>query len=107
MGDAAHIVPPTGAKGMNSAIGDTVVLSRALEAFYAGQGSEKLEAYSATCLRRIWKTQRFSWWMTSMLHRMDHGDFDRRVQLAELDYVTGSLAGSTALAENYVGLPFL
>jgi p-hydroxybenzoate 3-monooxygenase len=107
VGDAAHIVPPTGAKGMNSAIGDTVVLSRALEAFYAGQGSEKLEAYSATCLRRIWKTQRFSWWMTSMLHRMDHGDFDRRVQLAELDYVTGSLAGSTALAENYVGLPFL
>jgi p-hydroxybenzoate 3-monooxygenase len=105
VGDAAHIVPPTGAKGMNSAIGDVVVLSRALERFFAGRGSEGLEEYSKICLRRIWKTQRFSWWMTTMLHRMDHGDFDRRVQLAELDYVTGSVAGSTTLAENYVGLP--
>jgi p-hydroxybenzoate 3-monooxygenase len=82
-----------------------VVLSRALERFFAGRGSEGLEEYSKICLRRIWKTQRFSWWMTTMLHRMDHGDFDRRVQLAELDYVTGSVAGSTTLAENYVGLP--
>jgi p-hydroxybenzoate 3-monooxygenase len=107
VGDAAHIVPPTGAKGMNSAIGDVVVLSRALEHFFAGRGSEGLEEYSKICLRRIWKTQRFSWWMTTMLHRMDHCDFDRRVQLAELDYVTGSVAGSTTLAENYVGLPLL
>jgi p-hydroxybenzoate 3-monooxygenase len=104
-GDAAHIVPPTGAKGMNAAIGDTVVLARALEAWFGGRGDAGLAAYSQTCLRRIWKTQRFSWWMTTMLHRMDHGDFDRRVQLAELDYVTGSHAASVALAENYVGLP--
>ena len=105
VGDAAHIVPPTGAKGMNAAIGDAVVFARALEAHYAGQGDEKLASYSDVCLRRIWKTQRFSWWMTTMLHRLDHGDFDRRVQLAELDYVTGSRTASTALAENYVGLP--
>jgi p-hydroxybenzoate 3-monooxygenase len=105
VGDAAHIVPPTGAKGMNAAVGDAVVLSRALEAHFGGRGDEQLAAYSRVCLRRIWKTQRFSWWMTTMLHRMDHGDFDRRVQLAELDYVTGSRAASMALAENYVGLP--
>lgn len=105
VGDAAHIVPPTGAKGMNAAIGDAVVLSRALEAYFGGRGDDKLADYSSVCLRRIWKTQRFSWWMTTMLHRMDHGDFDRRVQLAELDYVTGSRAASMALAENYVGLP--
>jgi p-hydroxybenzoate 3-monooxygenase len=105
VGDAAHIVPPTGAKGMNAAIGDTVVLARALEAHFAGRGDDGLEGYSRTCLRRIWKTQRFSWWMTTMLHRMDHNAFDRRVQLAELDYVTGSHAASVALAENYVGLP--
>ncbi len=105
VGDAAHIVPPTGAKGMNAAIGDAVVLSRALEAHFSGRGDDKLAAYSSVCLRRIWKTQRFSWWMTTMLHRMDHSDFDRRVQLAELDYVTGSRAASMALAENYVGLP--
>jgi p-hydroxybenzoate 3-monooxygenase len=90
---------------MNAAIGDAVVLSRALEAHFGGRGDEPLAAYSAVCLRRIWKTQRFSWWMTTMLHRMDHSDFDRRVQLAELDYVTGSRAASMALAENYVGLP--
>ena len=105
VGDAAHIVPPTGAKGMNAAIGDTVVLARALEAHFTGKGSEGLDDYSRVCLRRIWKTQRFSWWMTTMLHRMDHNDFDRRVQLAELDHVTGSRAASIALAENYVGLP--
>jgi p-hydroxybenzoate 3-monooxygenase len=105
-GDAAHIVPPTGAKGMNLAVGDVRVMARALEAHYAGRGSEKLDAYSATCLRRIWKVQRFSWWMTQMLHRFeDDTPFDRRRQLAELDYVTSSRAAAQSLAENYVGLP--
>jgi p-hydroxybenzoate 3-monooxygenase len=105
-GDAAHIVPPTGAKGMNLALADVLVLSRALSAFYGTGRTDGIEAYSATCLRRIWKAQRFSWWMTSMLHLFD-GDtaFDRRRQLAELDYVTSSTAAATALAENYVGLP--
>ncbi|MDJ1157165.1 4-hydroxybenzoate 3-monooxygenase [Chelatococcus sp. SYSU_G07232] len=106
-GDAAHIVPPTGAKGMNLAVADVRLLSRALDAFYVRGNRELLAAYSATCLRRIWKAQRFSWWMTSMLHRFDHhSPFEQRVQLAELDYVTGSRAAATSLAENYVGLPF-
>ena len=105
-GDAAHIVPPTGAKGMNLAIADIIVLARALEAFYRGRGTALLDGYSATALRRIWKAQRFSWWMTSMLHRFDGGDpFEHKVQVAELDYVCGSAAGSLTLAENYVGLP--
>ena len=105
-GDAAHIVPPTGAKGMNLAIADIRVLARALEAFYRGRGTALLETYSATALARIWKAQRFSWWMTSMLHRFDRGDgFEHKVQVAELDYICGSRAGSLALAENYVGLP--
>lgn len=105
-GDAAHIVPPTGAKGMNLALADVLVLSRALEGFYRSGRSDLLDGYSATCLRRIWKAQRFSWWMTSMLHLFDDETaFDRRRQLAELDYVTSSVAAETALAENYVGLP--
>jgi p-hydroxybenzoate 3-monooxygenase len=106
-GDAAHIVPPTGAKGMNLAIADVRALARALRDFYETGRADRLESYSATCLRRIWKAQRFSWWMTSMLHRSP-GDtpFDQRRQLAELDYVTTSRAGGTSLAENYVGLPF-
>jgi p-hydroxybenzoate 3-monooxygenase len=105
-GDAAHIVPPTGAKGMNLAIADVRVLARALAEFYASGRRELLDRYSATCLRRVWKVQRFSWWMTSMLHRFDAEDgFDQRRQVAELDYVTGSRAASTSLAENYVGLP--
>jgi p-hydroxybenzoate 3-monooxygenase len=105
-GDAAHIVPPTGAKGMNLAVSDVRVLARAFEAFYKSARTDLLEQYSATCLRRIWKVQRFSWWMTSMLHRFDDDTpFDRRRQLAELDYVTSSRAGATTLAENYVGLP--
>lgn len=105
-GDAAHIVPPTGAKGMNLAIADVLVLSRALTAFY-GQGREDLlKSYSATCLSRIWKAQRFSWFMTSMLHLFpDESPFDRRRQLTELRYLAGSRAAQTALAENYVGLP--
>ncbi|MFL5170209.1 MAG: 4-hydroxybenzoate 3-monooxygenase, partial [Microvirga sp.] len=105
-GDAAHIVPPTGAKGMNLAIADVRVLSRALAGFFKAGRTDLLESYSETCLRRVWKAQRFSWWMTSMLHRFDdHSPFDRRRQLAELDYVTSSRAAATSLAENYVGLP--
>jgi len=106
-GDAAHIVPPTGAKGMNLAVADVRLLARALAEFYASGRTDRLDRYSEICLRRVWKAQRFSWWMTSLLHRFDgHGAFDQRVQLAELDYVTSSRAASSALAENYVGLPF-
>jgi p-hydroxybenzoate 3-monooxygenase len=108
-GDAAHIVPPTGAKGMNLAVSDVFMLSEALNHFYRGHGSartEKLDSWSATCLRRIWKVQRFSWWVTSLLHRSHtDNDFDRRRQLAELDYLTSSHAASMTFAENYVGLP--
>jgi p-hydroxybenzoate 3-monooxygenase len=105
-GDAAHIVPPTGAKGMNLAVADVRVLARGLTEFYSSGGTEILDAYSATCLRRVWKASRFSWWMTSMLHRFhDEDGFRYRLQLAELDYVTASRAASTSLAENYVGLP--
>jgi p-hydroxybenzoate 3-monooxygenase len=105
-GDAAHIVPPTGAKGLNLAAADVHVLARALTEFYAAGRTDLIEAYSDTCLRRVWKAQRFSWWMTSMLHRFPGRDpFEDRLQLAELDYVTSSRAASTALAENYVGLP--
>jgi p-hydroxybenzoate 3-monooxygenase len=107
-GDAAHIVPPTGAKGMNLAMADVRVLSRALERFYRQKQSDALETYSATCLRRVWKGQRFSYWMTSMLHRFTGGDyaaFDMKRQLAELDYITSSQAAAVSLAENYAGLP--
>ena len=105
-GDSAHIVPPTGAKGLNLAIADVQVLARAITRFYATGASDLLDKYSETCLRRVWKVQRFSWWMTSMLHRFpDENPFDQRRQLAELDYVTSSRAASTSLAENYVGLP--
>ena len=105
-GDAAHIVPPTGAKGLNLAVADVRVLARAFADFYSAGRTRLLEEYSRTCLRRVWKVQRFSWWMTSMLHLFD-GDnaFDQRRQLAELDYVTSSRAASQSLAENYVGLP--
>ena len=105
-GDAAHIVPPTGAKGMNLAVADVWYLTQALEEFYAGKGTALLDGYSARCLARIWKAQRFSWWMTSLLHRFDAGDaFEHKVQVAELDYLCGSRAGMMTLAENYVGLP--
>ncbi len=105
-GDAAHIVPPTGAKGLNLALADVRVLALALAKFYAEGSREPLERYSPTCLRRVWKVQRFSWWMTSMLHRFpDDNPFDGRRQLAELDYVTSSRVASQSLAENYVGLP--
>jgi p-hydroxybenzoate 3-monooxygenase len=105
-GDAAHIVPPTGAKGLNLAVADVRVLARALEQFYKSGRRDALDEYSATCLRRVWKVQRFSWWMTAMLHVFDTDNgFDQRRQLAELDYVTSSRAASQSLAENYVGLP--
>jgi p-hydroxybenzoate 3-monooxygenase len=105
-GDAAHIVPPTGAKGLNLAIADVRVLAPALAAFYASGRTDLFEVYSQTALRRIWKAQHFSWWMTSMLHRpAEASAFDLRRQLAEVDFVTSSRAASTALAENYVGLP--
>jgi p-hydroxybenzoate 3-monooxygenase len=106
-GDAAHIVPPTGAKGLNLAAADVRVLARALIEFYASRSPRLLERYSDVCLKRVWKAQRFSWWMTSMLHRFhEHTPFERRMQLAELDYITASHAGMTTLAENYVGLAF-
>jgi len=105
-GDAAHIVPPTGAKGMNLAIADVKVLSLALGAHYHESRDDRLESFSAVCLRRIWKVQRFSWWMTSMLHQFDEDNaFDRRRQIAELDYVVTSKVASQSLAENYIGLP--
>ncbi len=105
-GDAAHIVPPTGAKGLNLAVADVRVLAAAFAEFYASGRWDLLEQYSETCLRRVWKVQRFSWWMTSMLHRFDDDNaFDQRRQLAELDYVTSSRAAAQSLAENYVGLP--
>ncbi|HEY6291660.1 MAG TPA: 4-hydroxybenzoate 3-monooxygenase [Terriglobia bacterium] len=105
-GDAAHIVPPTGAKGLNLAIADVRILARALGEFYRSGRSQPPQQYSEICLRRVWRVQRFSWWMTSMLHRFaDDNPFDQRRQFAELDYVTSSRAASQSLAENYTGLP--
>ncbi len=105
-GDAAHIVPPTGAKGLNLAAADVGVLARALVEYYRDGSSAGIDAYSDRCLKRVWKAVRFSWWMTSLLHQFPDGsDFDRKLQLAELDYLAGSTAAQTALAENYVGLP--
>jgi p-hydroxybenzoate 3-monooxygenase len=104
-GDAAHIVPPTGAKGMNLAIADVRVLAEALTAYFARGDESGLDAYSDTCLRRVWRAEHFSWWMTQMLHRPEHHDpFDVRLQLSQLRYVTSSDAAARSLAENYVGL---
>ena len=106
-GDAAHVVPPTGAKGLNLAVADVRLLARAFESFYRSKDESRLVRYSDDCLRRVWKGQRFSWWLTTLLHRSESDTaFDRRRQLAELDYITSSRAAMTALAENYVGLPF-
>ena len=105
-GDAAHIVPPTGAKGLNLAVADVRVLARALAEFYRHGKRDLLDRYSEICLRRVWRVQRFSWWMTTMLHRHDDATpFDRKRQMAELDYLTSSRVASQTLAENYVGLP--
>ena len=105
-GDAAHIVPPTGAKGMNLAIADVHVLSRALASYFRTGAREALAAYSQTCLMRIWRAEHFSWWMTSMLHRFPGDDgFQQRLQRSQLDYTVASSAAAASLAENYVGLP--
>jgi p-hydroxybenzoate 3-monooxygenase len=105
-GDAAHIVPPTGAKGMNLAIADVRILADAVARWYRAGEADLLDAYSATCLRRVWRAEHFSWWMTSMLHRFpdDDGGFQYRLQLSQLRYTTTSRAAATSLAENYVGL---
>jgi p-hydroxybenzoate 3-monooxygenase len=105
-GDAAHIVPPTGAKGLNLAAADVRFLSEAIVAHYRKGRSDLLDGYSARCLQRVWKAQRFSWWLTGLMHRFPEASgFERRVQSAELAYLAGSKAAQTTLAENYVGLP--
>jgi p-hydroxybenzoate 3-monooxygenase len=106
-GDAAHIVPPTGAKGLNLAVADVRLLAHALCEFYTNGRGELLARYSETALRRVWRAEHFSWWMTSMLHHFhDESPFHHRLQLSQLQYVAGSRAGAAMLAENYVGLPF-
>ena len=106
-GDAAHIVPPTGAKGLNLAGSDVRFLSHALREYYDEKSSAGIDAYSAKALSRVWKAVRFSWWMTAMLHKFpDQGEFGARIQVAELDYLVGSKAATASLAENYVGLPY-
>jgi p-hydroxybenzoate 3-monooxygenase len=105
-GDAGHIVPPTGAKGLNLAASDIHYLSRALIAFYKERRTDLLDRYSDAALRRVWKAIRFSWWYTSLLHKYDDDPMGRRLQIAELDYLVGSEAGRTVLSENYVGLPY-
>ncbi len=106
-GDAAHIVPPTGAKGLNLAASDVRFLSRALIEFYRDKSEEGIERYSERCLARIWKAERFSWWFTSLMHKLpETGAIGQRLQRAELDYLVSSRAATTAMAENYVGLPF-
>jgi p-hydroxybenzoate 3-monooxygenase len=106
-GDAAHIVPPTGAKGLNLAASDVHNLSQAFREFYGERSLAGIDGYSAKALSRVWKAVRFSWWMTSMLHKFpDQGEFGARIQLAELDYLVSSKAASTSLSENYVGLPY-
>ncbi len=105
-GDAAHIVPPAGAKGMNLAVSDVLLLAEGLERFYKSGAADELDSYSARALARVWKAERFSWWFTQLMHQFPDMDaFDRRVQLAELDYICGSEAAQKSFAENYVGLP--
>lgn len=106
-GDAAHIVPPTGAKGLNTAASDVHYLHNALKAFYREGTSAGIEAYSENALRRVWKAERFSWWFSSLLHRYPHqSEFDLKMQLAELDFLSSNTAAQIAMAENYVGLPY-
>jgi len=107
-GDAAHIVPPTGAKGLNLAAADVGYLAHALAEHYRERSDAGIDAYSRRCLRRIWRAERFSWWFTSLLHKFpETGTFGQKMQAAELDYLVHSTAASTALAENYVGLPLM
>ena len=105
-GDAGHIVPPTGAKGLNLAASDIYYLSRALLAYYQEKRTDLLDRYSEAALRRVWKAIRFSWWYTSLLHKLDDDPMTRRLQVAELDYLVGTETGRTVLSENYVGLPY-
>ncbi|HFQ9144058.1 TPA: 4-hydroxybenzoate 3-monooxygenase [Acinetobacter baumannii] len=106
-GDAAHIVPPTGAKGLNLAASDIAYLSSALIEYYAEGSEQGINEYSDKCLQRVWKAERFSWWMTHLLHRFEtESEFDHKIKQAELSYLLGSIAGKTTLAENYVGLPY-
>jgi p-hydroxybenzoate 3-monooxygenase len=106
-GDAAHIVPPTGAKGLNLAASDIAYLSRAFIQYYQDGSEQGINEYSEKCLQRVWKAERFSWWMTHLLHRFEsESEFDHKIKQAELSYILGSLAGQTTLAENYVGLPY-
>jgi p-hydroxybenzoate 3-monooxygenase len=105
-GDAGHIVPPTGAKGLNLAAADVRVLYESLREFYRNGRTDTLEQYSERCLRRIWKAERFSWWFTSLMHRFSADGFEEKLQLAELDYLGESTAARRCMAENYVGLPF-
>lgn len=105
-GDAAHIVPPTGAKGLNLAATDVSYLGQALAEFYRDKSSAGIDTYSQRCLRRIWRAERFSWWFTSLMHKFpETGAFGQKMQAAELDYLVNSVAASTTMAENYVGLP--
>jgi p-hydroxybenzoate 3-monooxygenase len=107
-GDSAHIVPPTGAKGMNLAFADVALLSKALDSYYRDKSMAKLDGYSAAAIGRVWKYERFSWWMTSLMHKFDdQNPFDRKVQLGELDYITSSRAGAESLAEQYVGFSMI
>ena len=106
VGDAAHIVPPTGAKGLNLAASDVYTLYHILRKTLLEGRGDLVGKYSEICLRRVWKAERFSWWMTSVLHKFSDDGFNQRIQLAELEYYTGSLAGRTTIAENYVGLPY-
>jgi p-hydroxybenzoate 3-monooxygenase len=105
-GDASHIVPPTGAKGLNLAASDVYYLSQALVEFFRQKSTAGLDHYSARALARVWKAERFSWWMTTLLHTFPDSAFEAKMQLAELDYLFNSRVAATALAENYVGLPF-
>lgn len=105
-GDAAHIVPPTGAKGLNLASSDVAYLSRALIRFFTDRDTSGIDAYSRTALARVWKSERFSWSLTTLMHRFpEGGDFGRRMQVAELEYIANSRAARTTIAENYIGLP--
>lgn len=105
-GDSAHIVPPTGAKGLNLASSDVAYLSKAFISFFKEGKDSGVNNYSKTALSRVWKSERFSWYLTNLMHRFpDEGEFGRRMQLAELDYIAKSLAAQTSIAENYIGLP--
>lgn len=106
VGDAAHIVPPTGAKGLNLAASDVATLYEVMLRVYRDHRPQAIEQYSDICLRRVWKAERFSWWMTAAMHKFSDDPFAQRIQEAELEYFTGSLAGRTTIAENYVGLPY-